>query len=251
MNLIEKFRAYLIAEERADATVAKYTADAAAFVSWLGERALDKVAAMEYKAWLLETHAARSVNTAIAALNRFFDFINRADCRLKAERIQAQTFADDERELTEAEYKRLLKAAKGNDRLYHMLITFAGTGIRVSELQYITVEAAKEREAVIKNKGKTRTILIEGALAKKLLKYAKAHDIKSGAIFITRTGKPIDRTSIWREMKSLCKKAGVSDKKVFPHNFRHLFARMFYAVEKNLVKLASVLGHSNINTTKI
>ncbi|MCC8067703.1 MAG: site-specific integrase [Oscillospiraceae bacterium] len=163
---IKNFRTHLIEEERADATVSKYIADVSAFAEWLGERVLDKAAAMEYKSTLLETHAARSVNTAIAALNRFFDFIRRADCRLKAERIQAQTFADEERELTAEEYKRLLTAAKGNDRLYHMLMTFAGTGIRVSELQYITVEAAKAREAIVKNKGKTRTILIEGALAK-------------------------------------------------------------------------------------
>lgn len=248
---IKNFKTHLIEEERANATVNKYIADITAFAEWLGERVLDKSVAMAYKSVLLETHAARSVNAAIAALNKFFDFINRADCRLKAERIQTQVFADEERELTPEEYTRLLNAAKGNIRLYYMLMTFAGTGIRVSELQYITVEAVKKREAIVKNKGKTRTILIEEILAKEVLKYAKIRGIKSGSIFITRTGKPLNRTNIWREMKALCKKADVSDKKVFPHNFRHLFARMFYVVEKNLVKLASVLGHSNINTTKI
>ncbi|MCD8181583.1 MAG: tyrosine-type recombinase/integrase [Firmicutes bacterium] len=199
---IERFGEFLIAEERAAATVVKYTADAAAFLAWLGGRSLDKAAAMEYKARLTETHAARSVNAAVAGLNKFFDFLCRADCRLKPEKIQAQMFADETKELTEAEYKRLLKAAKGNDRLYHILIAFAGTGIRVSELQFITVEAAKAREAIIKNKGKTRTILIEGTLARELENYAKKRGIKSGAIFITRTGKPLCRTSIWREMKS-------------------------------------------------
>lgn len=248
---IENFKKYLTEEEYAAATVSKYIADVTAFARRLGDAELSKAAVAEYKAVLLETHAARSVNTAVAALNRFFEFIGRSDCRLKAERIQPRVFADEKCELTAAEYKRLLKAAKHNDRLYHMLLTFAGTGIRVSELKYITVEAARLREAVITNKGKTRTVLIEERLAKELLRYAKNHGIKCGCIFVTRTAKPLDHTNIWREMKALCKKANVSDKKVFPHNFRRLFARMFYSVEKNLVKLASVLGHSNINTTKI
>ncbi|MCC8161538.1 MAG: tyrosine-type recombinase/integrase [Oscillospiraceae bacterium] len=230
---LRSFEGHLTNEERAAATVAKYRTEAAAFANWLDFRALDKAAAMEYKAELLETRAARSVNVAVAALNKFFEFIGRQDCRLKPEKIQTLSFADEERELTAREYGKLLSAA-GNGRLYYMLRTFAATGARVSELKFITVEAAQRREAVIINKGKTRTILIEETLAKELLQYAKKLGIKSGCIFITRTGKPVNRTNIWREMKALCKRAGVSEKKVFPHNFRHLFARMFYAVKKIL-----------------
>ena len=158
-----------------------------------------------------------------------------------------------EKELTKAEYMRLVNTAKqkGNERLNLILQTICGTGIRVSELQYITVEAVKCSEAVVSLKGKTRSVFIVKELQKKLLRYAAEQKIHSGCIFITRTGKPISRTNIWREMKGLCEQAGVNPQKVFPHNLRHLFARIFYGIEKDIAKLADILGHSSINTTRI
>ena len=140
---------------------------------------------------------------------------------------------------------------KGNERLNLILQTICGTGIRVSELQYITVEAVKNREATVSLKGKTRSVFLVKELRKKLIRYAAKQNIQSGAVFITRTGKPMNRTNIWREMKGLCKQAGVNPKKVFPHNLRHLFARTFYGIEKDIAKLADILGHSSINTTRI
>ena len=167
--------------------------------------------------------------------------------------MQRQVYCSEEKELTRAEYIRLLEAAnaKHNERLNLIIQTICGTGIRVSELQYITVESVKCGEAVVSLKGKTRSVFIVRELQKKLLRYAAEQKITSGAIFITRTGKPMSRTNIWREMKSLCEQAGVNPQKVFPHNLRHLFARTFYGIEKDIAKLADILGHSSINTTRI
>ena len=175
------------------------------------------------------------------------------DCRVKSVKLQRHIYCSEEKELTKAEYIRLVNTAKrkGNKRLNLVLQTICGTGIRVSELQYITVEAAKRGEAVVSLKGKTRTVFVVASLQKKLLRYAAEQEIKSGCIFITRTGKPMSRTNIWREMKNLCDEANVNPKKVFPHNLRHLFARTFYGIERDIAKLADILGHSSINTTRI
>lgn len=182
-----------------------------------------------------------------------FSFLGWTDCRVKSIKLQRQIYCPEEKELTKAEYMRLVNTAKqkGNERLNLILQTICGTGIRVSELQYITVEAVKNGEAIVSLKGKTRSVFIVKELQKKLLRYAAEQGIKSGCIFITRTGKPMSRTNIWREMKSLCESAGVNPQKVFPHNLRHLFARVFYSIEKDIAKLADILGHSSINTTRI
>ena len=189
----------------------------------------------------------------LASLNGLFSFLGWEDCRVKSVKLQRQIYCPEEKELTKAEYMRLVDTAKqkGNERLNLILQTICGTGIRVSELQYITVEAVKNREATVALKGKTRSVFLVKELRKKLIRYAAKQNIQSGAVFITRTGKPMNRTNIWREMKGLCKQAGVNPKKVFPHNLRHLFARTFYGIEKDIAKLADILGHSSINTTRI
>lgn len=182
-----------------------------------------------------------------------FSFLGWTDCRVKSIKLQRQIYCPEEKELTKAEYMRLVNTAKqkGNERLNLILQTICGTGIRVSELQYITVEAVKNGEAVVSLKGKTRTVFLVKELKKKLLRYTAEQNISSGSVFITRTGKPISRTNIWREMKGLCEQADVNPQKVFPHNLRHLFARVFYGIEKDIAKLADILGHSSINTTRI
>ena len=173
--------------------------------------------------------------------------------KVKSLKLQQQVFCPEEKELTKGEYTRLCRAAvrKHNERLNLILQTICGTGIRVSELRFITVEAAKCGESVVRCKGKTRTVFIVRELRQKLLRYAAEQELKSGMIFITRTGKPVSRTNIWREMKALCEEANVNPQKVFPHNLRHLFARVFYGIEKDIAKLADILGHSSINTTRI
>ena len=198
-------------------------------------------------------YAVRSINSMLASVNGLFSFLGWADLKVKSIKLQRQIYCSEERELTKAEYMRLVNTAKqkGNERLNLILQTICGTGIRVSELQYITVEAVKNGEAIVSLKGKTRSVFIVKELKKKLLRYAAEQGITSGAIFITRTGKPMSRTNIWREMKSLCESAGVNPQKVFPHNLRHLFARVFYGIEKDIAKLADILGHSSINTTRI
>lgn len=189
----------------------------------------------------------------LASLNSLFMFLGWSDCRAKSIKLQRQVYCSKERELTKAEYTKLVNTAKkkGNERLNLILQTICGMGIRVSELQYITVEAVRNGEAVVSLKGKTRTVFIVKDLRKKLLRYAAEQGIKSGLVFITRTGNMINRTNIWREMKNLCEQAGVNPQKVFPHNLRHLFARTFYGIEKDIAKLADILGHSSINTTRI
>ena len=189
----------------------------------------------------------------LASINSLFSFLGWHDLRVKALKLQQQVFCPEEKELTRAEYTRLCRTAerKHNERLNLILQTICGTGIRVSELQYITVEAVKHGEAVVNCKAKTRSVFIVKELKQKLLRYAAEQGIKSGMVFVTRTGKPISRTNIWREMKALCAEANVAPQKVFPHNLRHLFARVFYGIEKDIAKLADILGHSSINTTRI
>lgn len=250
---INSFENYLIENEKATATTQKYMRDIHLFIEYATDKPLDKTLVLEYKAFLEQTYAIRSANSMLAALNSFFRFLGWSDLCVKQFKVQKEAYCSEEKELTKAEYKALVRAAeqKKNERLSLVVQTICGTGIRVSELQSITVEAAHKGEAVVSCKGKTRKIFIVSALRKKLLRYAAEQKICSGIIFITKSGKPLDRSNIWREMKSLCEQAGVSPGKVFPHNLRHLFARTFYGIEKDIAKLADILGHSNINTTRI
>ena len=250
---IESFRAHLILEERSGATVEKYIRDAKAFSAFVNGAEITKETVIEYKKHLQESYAVRSVNSMLASLNSLFSFLGWQDLRVKSIKLQQQIYCPEEKELTKDEYMRLCKAAKfrHNERLNLILQTICGTGIRVSELQFITVDAVRRGEATVSCKAKTRAVFIVKELQKKLLRYAAEQGIKSGMIFITRTGKPLSRTNIWREMKALCNEAGVNPQKVFPHNLRHLFARVFYGIEKDIAKLADILGHSSINTTRI
>lgn len=251
---VQSFKKYLREEEKSANTIEKYLRDVRAFAEYLGGAEVTKEAVIAYKSKLLaESYAVRSINSMLASLNGLFSFLGWTDCRVKSIKLQRQIYCPEEKELTKAEYMRLVNTAKqkGNERLNLILQTICGTGIRVSELQYITVEAVKRGEAVVSLKGKTRSVFIVKELRKKLLRYAAEQGIQSGSIFITRTGKPISRTNIWREMKGLCEQAGVNPQKVFPHNLRHLFARVFYGIEKDIAKLADILGHSSINTTRI
>ena len=253
-NQIMKFAVYLKSEEKSENTIKKYIRDVRAFATYVGEAEITKEIVIAYKNHLLSVrYAVRSINSMLASLNGLFYFLGWTDLKVKSIKQQRQIFCSEEKELTKAEYVRLVNAAKrkGNERLNLLIQTICGTGIRVSELQYITVDSAKCGEAVVSLKGKTRSVFIVRELQKKLLRYATEQKIKNGAIFITRTGKPMSRTNIWREMKNLCEQAGVNPEKVFPHNLRHLFARTFYGIEKDIAKLADILGHSSINTTRI
>ena len=250
---IAAFAGHLKCEEKAEATVEKYTHDVKAFALWLGNMSVTKELAAEYKKHLMDIgRVAAGINAVIAALNSFFIYMG-WDIRLKPLKIQRQTFRPQEKELTKTEYARLLTAAndKGNERLNLLLQTICSTGIRVSELRFITVESARAGVAQITNKGKTRTVFIPQKLKPLLLSYAMGRSISSGCIFITRSGRPLDRSNIWSDMKKLCKAAKVEKSKVFPHNLRALFARMFYGLDKNIMRLADVLGHSSIDTTRI
>ena len=251
---IAAFAVYLKSEEKSENTIEKYMRDVRAFCAYVGEAEMTKETVIAYKNKLLsENYAARSVNSVLASINSLLSFLGWADLKVKSIKLQRQIYCPEEKELTKAEYIRLVNTAKqkGNERLNLLIQTICGTGIRVSELQYITVEAVKCNEAVVSLKGKTRSVFIVRELQKKLLRYAAEQKISSGAIFITRSGKPMSRTNIWREMKSLCVEAGVNPQKVFPHNLRHLFARTFYGIEMDIAKLADSLGHSSINTTRI
>ena len=250
---IAEFKEHLILEERSEITVEKYIRDVKAFSAYTQNAAITKETVIAYKKHLQENYAVRSVNSMLASIKSLFAFLNWHDLKVKALKLQQQVFCPEEKELTKAEYARLCRTAerKHNERLNLILQTICGTGIRVSELQYITVEAVKQGEAVVNCKAKTRSVFIVKELKQKLLRYAAEQGIKNGMIFVTRTGKPISRTNIWREMKALCIEANVNPQKVFPHNLRHLFARVFYGIEKDIAKLADILGHSSINTTRI
>lgn len=252
-SILAAYKEYLISEERSPATIEKYIRDVAAFAEYVQMSEITKDAVLAYKRQIMQNYAARSVNSMLSSINSLFAFLRWHDLKVKTLKIQRQIFCSEKKELTKSEYARLCRAAdeKRNERLKLILQTICGTGIRVSELRYITVEAVKNGEAVVNCKSKTRVIFIVKELRKKLLRYAAEQNIKTGMIFITKAGKPINRTNIWREMKSLCKAANVNPQKVFPHNLRHLFARVFYGIEKDIAKLADILGHSSINTTRI
>lgn len=252
-QMISEFELELRNDEKSKLTVEKYLRDVRRFITFSSDNQIDKSLVLSYKTELEKEYAVASANSMIASINAFFRFAGWLDLCVKQFKVQRKTFCNEEKELTKAEYVRLCKTAEEqkNERLNLILQTICGTGIRVSELQFITVEAAERGEAIVSCKNKTRTVFIVRELQKKLISYCKRHGIVSGQIFVTKTGKPMSRTNIWREMKNLCKEAGVNPNKVFPHNLRHLFARVFYGIEKDIAKLADILGHSSINTTRI
>lgn len=252
-ELINNFKIYLYEEERSDNTIEKYMRDIRFFREWLQDRSIDKSIVIEYKKELCERYAIKSVNSMLSSINAFFVFMGWYDLKVKTLKIQRRIFADKSKELSKSDYERLLIAAKNkkNERLYYLMQTIAGTGLRVSEIKYVTCEAVRQGQAVINCKGKIRQIFLPKKLCQMLKKYVKSQNIKSGSVFVTRSGRPLDRYAIWKMLKDLCESAGVSKDKVFPHNFRHLFARTFYSLQKDIVRLADILGHSSVETTRL
>ena len=251
MDPLHQFEQYLVEEERSRLTIEKYLRDVRKFLLWLGERTLIKSELLSYKSSLLSDYEISSVNSMLSSLNSWLSFIGRGDCRVKTIKRQRQVFCAQEKELTRPEYEALLRAAQHKPQLCLLMQTICATGIRVSEHPYITVEAARQGRATVHCKGKHRVVFIPQKLCRALLKYARTHRITAGSIFITSGGKPLDRSRIWAEMKKLCATAGVARAKVFPHNLRHLFARTYYSLEKDIVRLADILGHASVNTTRI
>ena len=255
-EILDRFKQYLREEERSRATVEKYLWDVRKFGEYVqstGERGFDKELVLEYKQYLNERYKTTSVNSMLAAINSFFDYIGCLDCKVKLFKIQRVQFSDKKKELTEKDYARLVHTAErqGDIRMSMLLQTIGSTGIRISELRFITVEALETGRADIYNKGKSRIALLPAELVAVLKRYCRKVGIKGGSIFITRSGKLMDRSNISKRMKQLGRDAGVDTAKVFPHNFRHLFARIFYSIEKDVVRLMDLLGHSNIATTRI
>lgn len=252
-ELIQKFKQYLIEDEKSDNTIEKYIRDICAFTLWIQEKELDKALVLEYKKMLINQYAPASVNSILSSLNSFFTFNEWFDCKIKTLKIQRQIFSSKDKELTKGEYERLLTAAKNkrNERLYYLMQTIGSTGLRISELKYVTCESVNAGQTTINCKGKIRQVFLPKQLCKMLKTYIKQQNIKSGSVFISKNGKPLDRHAIWKSMKALCESAGVEKEKVFPHNFRHLFARTFYSIQKDIVRLADILGHSSVNTTRI
>lgn len=258
-NLLRRYALHLREEERADSTIEKYVRDLEALGRHLAGRPVTKAALIGWKEELAQRHAPATVNSMIAAVNGFLRFMGWRECAVKLLNIQKSPFCDEGRELTRSEYVRLVRAAEldGNRRLTLVLQTICATGIRVSELKFITVEAVQTGRAEIANKGKRRTVFLPDKLRRLLRTYLQAQkktaqpaDVKN-PVFTTRTGRPLDRSNIWRDMKRLCDSAGVEPGKVFPHNLRHLFARSYYTLEKDLSRLADILGHSSVNTTRV
>lgn len=247
------FAAVLRTQGHGPATVVKYHREAAAFAAWLGEKALTAERAAEYRDRLTACRTTTGANGAISALNKLFAFLGRQDCRLRGLPVQRRLCRDEGRELTQGEYKRLLTAARRRkrERLLLAMEAICATGIRVSELRFFTVEAVRAGKAVVTNKGKTREVYLPGKLCKRLREYARVHGVISGPVLVTRGGRPLDRSNLWREMKALCREAKVAAGKVFPHNLRHLFARTYYKAERDLARLADILGHASVDTTRI
>lgn len=250
---INDYKNYLFNEEKGEITIEKYIRDINAFNAWINCGELSKSKVLEYKSKLVEEYAPATVNSVLSSLNGFFKYNEWYELQVKSLKIQRRMFCKTEKELSKDEYDRLLKAAldKKNDRLYLIMQTICSMGLRVSELRFITAESIRKGEAVVKLKGKIRTVFIPPELAKMLRVYMREKSISTGSIFVTKTGKPIDRHTIWKCMKELCEMAGVSKEKVFPHNLRHLFARTYYSLQKDIVRLADILGHSSVNTTRI
>lgn len=253
MDNAQQFKLHLIREEKSEATVEKYVRDTQRFLDYANGEILTKELAMEYKEYLCKSYAPTSVNSIISSLNCFFVFIGRYDLKLKSMKLQRQVFAQKEKELVKTEYERLLNASKDkkHERINLIMQTICSSGIRVSELRYITMEAIEQETAIIRCKSKIRRIFLPKDLCKMLKKYAKEKQITEGPIFITKSGQPINRSNIWHDMKKLCESAKVDRRKVFPHNLRHLFARTYYTIQKDIVRLSDILGHSSIDTTRI
>ena len=251
-EVLKEFANHLCREEKSNATQEKYLRDVQAFCVHADGNEISKELIIAWKKTLVERgYAVRSINSMLASVNSLLEFLGLSNCKAKNIRTQRQTYCAEDKELTKTEYLRLLAASKKNEQLNFVIQTICGTGIRVSELRYFTVEAIRYGEVIVDCKNKTRTILVPGKLKNILLNYAKRHGVTTGAIFVTRTGKPLNRSNIWSAMKKLCAAAGVKPSKVFPHNLRKLFARTFYGIEKDIAKLADILGHSSINTTRI
>lgn len=249
---VRSFEKYLIREEKSIATQKKYLRDVRKYLAFARDRPITKELVIAWKKNLVEEgYAVRSINSMLASINSLIVFLGWQDCKVKNIRVQQQTYCPESKELSKAEYIRLLEASSHNPQLNLILQTICSTGIRVSELHFFTVEAIRAGEVTVNCKGKNRTILVPSKLRKMLLSFAKTRKIRSGTIFIGKNGKALDRSYIWRLMKQLCQKAGVQESKVFPHNLRKLFARTFYCLEKDIAKLADILGHGSINTTRI
>ena len=251
--LIQTYAAHLREQERSSATIQKYVHDLTALSGFLARRAVSKGLLLEWKEDLIGQYAPASVNTMLAAVNGFLTFCGLNDLRLRKLKIQKALFLSEDKELTKAEYVRLVRAAERaeNERLSLVIQTICATGIRVSELRFITAEAVQTGRAEVSNKGKRRSVFLPDKLRRLLKSYLQKQKITAGAVFVSRTGKPLNRSNIWRDMKALCESAEVEPSKVFPHNLRHLFARTYYALEKDLSRLADILGHSNVATTRI
>lgn len=253
-EIITKYKEMLIKDEKSNGTIEKYMHDVNNFYIYTGMNGcVSKEVIISYKQELIGKYAVTTVNAVLAALNSFLKSMGWYDCVVKSLKIQRDSFRAQERELSREEYYRLLSAAKekGDERLYLLMQTICSTGIRVSELRFITVESLCTRRAVVSMKGKTRTVIIPGTLCKELRKYSTRNGIKNGSVFVTRNGKPLDRSNIFRAMKKLCELAHVEGNKVFPHNLRHLFACLYYQAEKDIAHLADILGHSSVDTTRI
>ena len=252
-ELITKFKEYLIDEEKSAATLDKYIRDITVFMHWSNNQELCNSLVLEYKQEIIEKYAPASVNSIISSLNSFFVYNEWYDLKVKSVKIQKQIFASRDKELTKSEYEKLLNAAKSknNKRLYYLMQTICSCGLRISELKFITTETVRCGRATINCKGKMRVVILPKQLCKILTDYIKENNIKSGSVFVSKNGKPLDRSNIWSDMKKLCESAGVSKDKVFPHNLRHLFARTYYSLQKDVVRLADILGHSSVNTTRI
>ena len=251
---ITAYTAYLKCIERSNNTIEKYHRDVLSFARWLNNRSVECENVVEWKHHLLRKgYTPATINSMLIAINRFFVFMGWDECRVKVLKLQKKLFREESRDLTKDEYARLVETAikVGKERLALLMETICATGIRVSEVRYITIEAAQQGRAVISLKGKIRTILLPRKLCRKLLKYAKKQKTVSGEIFLTRNGTSLSRRQIWAEMKAICKKAGIAASKVFPHNLRHLFAQTFYRVTHDVAKLADLLGHASIETTRI
>ena len=250
---VEQFLDFLKEEEKSDATISKYTYELQMFLQFLGKREIGKELMIQYRTYLSSRYRPQTVNGKLSAVNAFLKFTGLYEYRVKFLKVQRRAYIDETRELTQKEYERLMETAgrQGKYQLYYLMMTICSTGIRVSELRYVTVEAVMRGKAEIFMKGKYRIVIFPKNLAAQLKAFARKNGIRSGSLFCTRSGRPLDRSNICHAMKKLCAKAGVKKDKVFPHNFRHLFARSFYAAEKNMAHLADILGHSSIETTRI
>lgn len=253
VHMLQAYKVHLTNDEKAVATIEKYMRDIMHFSNQLEDKEITKSAVLAFKKELMENYSVTSVNSILSALNSFFCFLKWDDMKIKLVKVQKHAFANVEKELTKAEYYRLLSAAKSNQnqRLYLLMQSICSTGIRVSELKFITVQSVHTGMAEINNKGKNRIVFLPKLLCTALKKYISREKITSGSVFVSKSGRPLDRSNIWASMKKLCEKAQISSAKVFPHNLRHLFARTYYSVQKDIVRLSDILGHSSINTTRI